>query len=385
MRVRDRGFALMLVLIAAAGAFALATQAGLTLRASLTEARSAIDRAESNRRARGAVVIALNGLLTPATGFEEGASARDSASVFSGSNTQPATEIDPGDELELPAIVRELLGGSLAQVEEEQQDREDRAEDRAGRNGGLGAETVIAGPDRRTGIGLRQLERFGLPALPIEFQVPEDDAVYTVEFADAVGLLDLNVAEEAQLTTYLRLVGVETGRASAIAHQILDWRDEDDFVRPLGAERANYEGSGVEIANDRFAAVEQLLYLPSMTRDIYARIRRDIILEGTGVHANSAPFEVLASVPGMSRSFAQRILEARASRPLSDQTLKQIAPPGSDLALANLRAKPTGLVRIRLTMRDEGVRTFEGYAALDDRGVRAITLAPVYDLPEGEL
>jgi len=385
MRVRDRGFALMLVLFAAAGAFALAMQAGLTMSANLTEARAAIVRADATRRARSAVVIALNGLLTPANGFDEGASVRDSAGVRAGarSGSQPNTEIDTGEELVLPAIVRQLLGGGLNEVEEQEQERDERAAERASRNGGLGADGAVRGPNRRTGIGLRQLERFGLPVRPVEFSVPEDDAKYTIEFADAVGLLDLNKAEEPQLTSYLRLVGVDAGRATAIAQQILDWRDEDDFVRPLGAERGNYEGSGIEIANDRFSAIEQLLYMPSMTREIYARIRRDIILEGTGVHANSAPFEVLASVPGMTPGFARRILESRFARPLNDQSLRRIAPPGSEIALAGLRTKPTGLVRLRLTMRSDGVRVFEGHALLDDRSVRAITLTPVLDYLEG--
>ncbi|MEQ9616589.1 MAG: type II secretion system protein GspK [Phycisphaerales bacterium] len=384
MRVRDQGFALMLVLIAAAGAFALAAQASLTIRANMTEASAAVDRADAQRRARSAAVVALTGLLTPAAGFDEGASPREriGAGGGRGSGARGPSSPVPIDEneLELPAIVKELLGGALKEVEKEQEERDERREDLQSRNGGLGADAALAGADRSLGIGYRQLERFGLPPAPVEVSVPGDDATYTIEFADAVGLLDINTAEERQLTTYLTLKGVESGRAQAIAQQILDWRDEDEFVRPLGAERDNYAGSGIEIANARFTALEQLLYMPSMTREIYAMIRRDVILEGTGVHVNSAPLEVLASVEGMNVAFATSILETRALRPITENELRAMAPPAARGAMGFLRTRPTNLVRLRVVMEDEGVRVFEGYALLDDSSVRAVTLSPTYDL-----
>ncbi len=160
--------------------------------------------------------------------------------------------------------------------------------------------------------------------------------------------------------TYLRLKGVDAGVSTAIAHQILDWRDADHFVRPLGAERANYEPAGISIANGRFVTVSELLYLPSMTREIFAKIRRDLITSGTDVHANSAPYEVLASVPGMPVAFAERIERAREAGPLDLPGLRALAPPGADEALAFLRSDPSNLVRVRVTVEGTGRRVFEG-------------------------
>lgn len=388
MCVRDRGFALMLVLIASAGAFALAAQASLTARASMTETRAFIDRAESTRRARGAAVVALTGLLTPAQGFNEGAVESEGAGRAA---TRNATGIrgagsDEPDatDIELPAIVRDLLRGMLDEAEEQQEERERNRETIANLNGGAGVDSAT---DPDIGVGARLLEKFGLPARDLELELPGDEWTYILRFTDAIGLLDINEAEEDQLATYFALKGVAPERARAIAQQMLDWRDADSFVRPLGAEARNYEGSGIEITNDRFVALDELLYMPSMTREIYELVRADLILDGTETHANSAPHEVLASVPGMSQSFAQRIIEARAQKPLDAETLRAIAPPNADEAMAYLRTKPSNVVRVRVEMRrDDGSarRVFVGHAAFGESGIRAVALAPVYDQPESE-
>jgi len=97
---------------------------------------------------------------------------------------------------------------------------------------------------------------------------------------------------------------------------------------------------------------------------------------------NSAPPAVLASVPGMTVEFANRLITARLQRPLDEETLRRITPPSAAIASTYLRAKPSNIIRFFLTMRSDGVRTFAGHAVLSDRGIRAVTLTPFYEFSE---
>ena len=79
MRVRGRAFALMLVLIAAAGVFGLVANGLVLLRSSTVETGAMAREAEARRAARAAAVMVLAGLVERPEGEGGGASALDEA------------------------------------------------------------------------------------------------------------------------------------------------------------------------------------------------------------------------------------------------------------------------------------------------------------------
>jgi general secretion pathway protein K len=77
---------------------------------------------------------------------------------------------------------------------------------------------------------------------------------------DEATKIDLNRAPEARLAALFGSVGVEPGEAQSLAAAIADFRDADDFVRPGGAEEAEYRAAGLAWGpkNAPFQAVEEL-------------------------------------------------------------------------------------------------------------------------------
>jgi general secretion pathway protein K len=120
-----------------------------------------------------------------------------------------------------------------------------------------------------------------------------DGTVYTWQFAnsrvhlsiqDEATKIDLNRAPEARLAALFGSVGVEPGEAQSLAAAIADFRDADDFVRPGGAEEAEYRAAGLAWGpkNAPFQAVEELQQIIGMRPDIYARVASDLTIYSIG-------------------------------------------------------------------------------------------------------
>ncbi len=66
----------------------------------------------------------------------------------------------------------------------------------------------------------------------------------TVSYRSERERIDLNAADEAQLTAAFAANGFTEPAAAAFAQRIIDWRDVDDAPRAAGAERAEYRNAG---------------------------------------------------------------------------------------------------------------------------------------------
>ncbi|MEC9372628.1 MAG: hypothetical protein VYC34_02245, partial [Planctomycetota bacterium] len=195
---------------------------------------------------------------------------------------------------------------------------------------------------------------------------------WSVRMHDEAGLLNVNKAEEEQLRRYFEQIGVDPSRAVEITHQILDWRDDDDFVRPRGAEATEYDRRGVVIRNGSLVSLDELLYLPAMDRDIFDRMRRSTTLIGDGeIHAPTAPREVIASAPGVTEATVERIIALRRGGALTRDALEDALLGFGRESVKLFRFDPTSYVRIRVTSLDRRLPDFEAVAIVDDeRGVR---------------
>lgn len=330
MRTRNAGFALVIVLVTTAGIFALATQAGVASRAATVESRVAIERASARRGGRAAVGLVVLGLAS-AEHNGKSAGAGIGSLFSSGGNKREAAP-----SVELPAIIKELLGSFSNDLEE-------------------GARKTPAGRGSATQRQQSYMGGLYLPDRWIEVALPNDRHVYRVRLTDATGQLNVNHVNAAQFRSYLTLKGVEPSQASSIADELLDWIDEDRFVRARGAEQLRHQARGVVCANRPMRLRREMLYLPSMTSEIFSRIRDDLSVGGDGkLHVGSASLETLLTLDGMNRMIAGRIIERRRLGPITQDDLEDLLPLAARDSLDQLRVASGSVLRVRVEALEPG-------------------------------
>ncbi len=360
MDVHRRAFALIIVLAVAAGVFALAVQGGAMMRAALVEAGARSDIDSMRRDAQSAVAIALAGLTISAADEYDvvGAGASSAPGASSGPEAPEAPDIP-----ELPEEIRQLLQGMLEDGE-----------------GDIETPDVVSGAIGAGGLasvrkGAYSIYRsVGTPTMPVA--IPVGDREYLVEFRDNTGRVNVNTAEAAQLRLLFVLKGIDEFSAAAIADQIIDWRDEDAFVSPNGAEKSTYDLLGVTIRNAPLASIEELLFLPAMTRSMFDRITDDLTVTGDGpLHVGSASREALLSLPQMTPLLVDQILTARAAGELNQKALSAILALGAREVEQMVRVDPTTRLLFRVRPADSPSPAFVGEAIVtNSAGVKSIRL-----------
>ncbi len=359
MDTRGRGFALIVVLVATTIVFSLAMQGSVGVRSRVVEVIARRDQAAFLRGADSAARVALAGLVS-LRGADARADGAGGGSEASAPSEEPAEEPDPEDlDLpEMPPQIKELVGDMMRSAEQED------------------AVDVSTGFAERQARAQRQADNLirsrGLPARSVRVEI--DDRPFEVEIIDRGGLLNPNVADEQTLRRYFIGKGVDGARAARLAAEIADWRDEDDFVRPSGAERESYWRAGIAIRNGPFVSLSELLYLPSMTPDLLRAVRFDltVVSEGT-IHAGTAPEAVLLSLPGVDRAIVDQIVSLRRSGELTEAALDELFSPIEDEARELLKVKPSAFVSVRV--RDpESSMTAVGHGVVDESGLGALSM-----------
>lgn len=362
MDARGRGFALIIVIVATTTVFALAIQGSVAVRSNVVEVTARRDQAAFLRSAESAARLALAGLVSLQSA---GSGRADGDGALGGSDAaapgaEPAEEPDP-EELDLPEMppqIKELIGDMMRSTEQ--------GEDA----------NLSTGFAKRQAESRRQadnlLRRRGIPARPVRVVI--DERSFDVEIIDRGGLLNPNVASEESLRRYFVAKDVDGARAARLAAEIADWRDEDDFVRPAGAERESYLRVGVAIRNGPMASLDELLYLPSMTPEIMRAARDELTLvsEGT-IHAGSAPEPVLTSLPGIDRALAQEIIALRRAGSLTEAALDEMLSRLEQETRDLLTIDPSIFIAIRVTDPETSM-TAVGRAVMGDAGLRALAM-----------
>lgn len=369
MLARRRGFALLIVLIAAAALFAMAMHAALGARSATIEARMLLERGTTLRQARSAASLVVSALGSTPERYEKLGGGGKSSS--SGPSDAPPDDDDDEPEMELPQIIKDLVGDLLKPVEEGLQEQNNSAE-------GSG----LAGRVRRNRITApAKLTVF--PSTPIIVPARAGAPAMRVNVADAFSQVNINMASRDELIRFFVASGIDTRLAADLSAQIIDWRDEDSSPLPGGAEQSDYLVRNIACRNGPFVSTDELLYLPAMTRDVFARIRADLTAWGDGrVHVASASRAVLLALPGMDEEIVSAIMQARAEGPITQPMLERLLPIRAREAQSRLRVDPNAAVRVRVEPVDRPGPSFEGIAVLDESGaIDVLTMQPI-ELPE---
>lgn len=147
---------------------------------------------------------------------------------------------------------------------------------------------------------------------------------YQVRIVDESGKISLNSLTDASgviLNNLLVSLGSSPEDAAIIVDSILDWKDEDDLRRLNGAENDYYQSlkRPYKARNADFESLEELLLVKGMTAEIlYGEDGTPGLINfislynsSSTININVAPKELLAALPGMDDSMAERIIEMR--------------------------------------------------------------------------
>jgi DNA uptake protein ComE-like DNA-binding protein len=143
-----------------------------------------------------------------------------------------------------------------------------------------------------------------------------------VRLQDNRGLINLNFARDDQLERFLNVLGVPAARRAAMIDTLRDYVDEDDLKHLNGAEAADYAAAGLPPPRNA------KLITPFEAKNIYgwkevAPLWQDNLLArltttsgSYSVNPNTAPWQVLATISGMTPEAAQAIVRARSAAPI---------------------------------------------------------------------
>lgn len=140
----------------------------------------------------------------------------------------------------------------------------------------------------------------------------------TYGILDEARKINLNRADRFLLLRMFSSAGAEDEAAAELAAQVVDYRDADDAVTAVagagGSEESRYRAAelGYGPKNSDLEFVSELLRIPGMTEELYARIRPFVTVYGDGaVNLNTAPREVLALID-LHPALTAKILALRA-------------------------------------------------------------------------
>jgi general secretion pathway protein K len=138
-----------------------------------------------------------------------------------------------------------------------------------------------------------------------DYTFPLADGEVAIAIQDEAGKVDLNRAPDALLREMFLAVGIGGRETDGLVRAINGRRPQGE-TRPAGAQDEITPASG-------FASVEELLGVPGMTPELYARIAPDLTVYSNRLAINpmTAPPEVLAAAPGISPSVVEAILSVR--------------------------------------------------------------------------
>ncbi|MBV2131599.1 general secretion pathway protein GspK [Pseudomonas sp. MAP12] len=135
-----------------------------------------------------------------------------------------------------------------------------------------------------------------------------------VALFDEQGKIDLNEAGPQLLQGLFESVGQDKKTAEALAAAVIDWRDEDQLLTPLGAEKEEYEAAGlIGPSNDSFEELKDLLKVLGMTEELYHQVLPALTIYSKRAEVNPlvAPRVVLLALPGIEPGSIDRFIEER--------------------------------------------------------------------------
>ena len=202
----------------------------------------------------------------------------------------------------------------------------------------IAIEKILSRKTNAPGIGVAATEeRWVWDGSPNRISIGNDGFI-EIKVSDESGKVDLNIADSALLKRMLIGLGIEEIERNMIAASILDWIDDNNLSRLNGAEDAYYRSliEPYEASDRPMSIIEELLWVEGVTPELFYGKGNEadagasfeegpeemaglealftVFTGKVAVNVNTAPYEVLLSIPGVDKAAAERIIEARKER-----------------------------------------------------------------------
>jgi len=178
------------------------------------------------------------------------------------------------------------------------------------------------------------------------YEILFDDATIEIMVTDERGKVNINSANEETLIRLFVSNGLDEAQAEQLAAAVLDWTDEDELVRPSGAEEGEYTSAGYQVgpANREFIMVEELLQVLGLPWEVYQEMEPGLTVWSDDKLPNAAyaPVESLLALPDMSQEDAMNFVEERHSQ-AGNEALTMTLPNGQ-VAMARGRGLTYSIV-----------------------------------------
>jgi general secretion pathway protein K len=186
------------------------------------------------------------------------------------------------------------------------------------------------------------------------YQGQVGDGLYTVRITDEMAKVDINTVSEVVLKNLFLNLGVQAEEVDIIVDSIMDWKDPDDLHRLHGAESDYYMSlpNPYKARDANFDTLEELLLVKGMTPEIlYGTNQKKGAIDFLTLYSkqgqiniNSAPKEVLMSIPGITPELADAIIERRKDAAIKN--MGEIALPQEALDYLSTGEESSGAFTI---------------------------------------
>ncbi len=163
----------------------------------------------------------------------------------------------------------------------------------------------------------------GSAAIYLDNRLYQGEGDTLVRIQDSRGLLNLNLIDDGRLNRFLGLLGIEAEQRSHMIDTLRDYTDADSLHRLNGAEENEYLAQNLPPpANSDLLTPWQARRIIGW-RDAPQLWQNDRLADlattsqSMGINPNTAPAEVLATLPGVSEDIAQFILTQRKLLPFT--------------------------------------------------------------------
>lgn len=183
---------------------------------------------------------------------------------------------------------------------------------------------------------------------PRQFELRKWRAV--VRIRDELGRIDLNFADQDLLFGLLRSAGIEPQQATALAVSIMKWR-----MMPAPGVSA-----GGQPQRRLFQAVNELLLVPGVSQDLFARIEPALTVysQRPTFDPQLAPPEALLALPGATRDQVNQALARRAQDTLGADATASMKGRAFSLAIETTVGSHKRAYRAAIRFTDDPAKPY---------------------------
>lgn len=224
--------------------------------------------------------------------------------------------------------------------------------------------TLIALNDSMAELNYRlatnHISYFGLGAtanhaIKLDSQIYRTPNDIFVQLQDSNGLMPLNRFNPARMSKLLAQLDIPASTSATLIDALQDYTDSDNNRRLNGAEYGEYAAQGLAPPSNRPLETPHELQRVLGWKDLSALWGRNQAIDlftpyGAGLlNPNTAPWEVLTSLPGVSKDVADLIIARRNIEPIrSGQVVSNIIGDANQMNFMNYLVFPSDHIGITL-------------------------------------